>query len=198
MMHLRLTGCLLAIGVLLPGLACADLYRYVDDRGVTVLTRQGVPPEFVGKGFEVINEQGRVLRVVPPAPTAEERKQREARALQTQADRQLMRLYANVKDVDRARDRKLAELDSLIGVANSNLQSIRIQQGNVLSQAAELERSGQVVPDQILAQISDLKDEQARLGKDIDRYQKAREQAQRSFAADRVRVQTLVGGDDKP
>jgi hypothetical protein len=30
------------------------LYRYVDSRGVTVLDRQGVPPEYVGKGYEVL------------------------------------------------------------------------------------------------------------------------------------------------
>jgi hypothetical protein len=32
-----------------PGIV---LYRYVDSRGVTVLDRQGVPPEYVGKGYE--------------------------------------------------------------------------------------------------------------------------------------------------
>ena len=194
----RLAICLLSLGLVFPGLACADLYRYVDDRGQTVLTRQGVPPEFVGKGYEVINEQGRVLKVVPPAPTAEELQQRKARAQQSQSDRRLMRLYSSVNDVDRARDRKLAELDSLIAVANNNLQSVRIQQGSALSKAAEYERGGQPVPADVVAQIDDFKDEQVRLNKDIERYRKARTEAQESFKADRNRVQSLFGGSDKP
>ena len=40
-----LTRCTLLCSLLLPlsGVA-AELYRYVDDKGVTVLSRQGVPP----------------------------------------------------------------------------------------------------------------------------------------------------------
>ena len=46
-----------------PGI---ELYRYVDRHGVTVLDRQGVPPEYVGKGYEVLNQRGRVVQTVPP------------------------------------------------------------------------------------------------------------------------------------
>ena len=52
-----------------PGIV---LYRYVDSRGVTVLDRQGVPPEYVGKGYEVLNQRGRVVQTIPPAPSADE------------------------------------------------------------------------------------------------------------------------------
>ena len=64
-----LTRCTLLLSLLLPlsGVA-AELYRYVDDKGVTVLSRQGVPPEFIAKGYEVLNDQGRVLRVRPSGP----------------------------------------------------------------------------------------------------------------------------------
>ena len=62
----------LLLSVLLPALAGAgELYRYVNDKGVIVLDRQGVPPEYIGKGYDVLSDQGRVVRVVPPAPTAD-------------------------------------------------------------------------------------------------------------------------------
>ena len=190
---------ILAMAVLGIGATCAsgvhaELYRYVDDRGVTVLDRQGVPPEFVGKGYEVLNEQGRVLKVVPPAPTAEERAKRQARALQTTADRRLLRLYASVGDVDRARTRKLAELDGLIGVANGNLQSLRLQESTLLAQAAEYERTGREVPANIVSQLKSISEEQAHLAKEIERHQQAREQAEKNFEADRARVETLLHG----
>src|SRR3990167_3476859 len=127
-----LIRCSLLLGLLLPVVASAvELYRYTDERGTTVLSRQGVPPEHIGRGYQVLNEQGRGIRVIPPAPTAEELRRV-----------QLVRLYSTPEDVERARQRKLAELDGLIGVARGNLQSVRNQQANMQSQAAEHERAG--------------------------------------------------------
>lgn len=189
-----LLRCSLLFGLLLPIVAGAtELYRYTDDQGVTVLGRQGVPPEFIGKGYEVLNDQGRVIKVVPPAPNAEEMQRLLADKARASSDAQLLRLYSTPEDIERARDRKLAELDGLIGVARSNLQSARLQQDNLQSQAAEHERAGREVPEHLLAQIDNQKDEQLRQYKDIARYQEARKQAQASFAADRQRLTELLG-----
>lgn len=190
-----LTRCTLLLGLLLPlsGVA-AELYRYVDAKGVTVLSRQGVPPELIGKGYEVLNDQGRVVRVVPPAPTPEEYARMQAQKARASSDAQLLRLYSNLDDVDRARGRKLAELDGLTGVARGNLQSVRTQQANLQSQAADHERAGRQVPEPLLVQINNLKDEQQRLQRDIARYKEARNQAEADFAADRARLAELFSG----
>ena len=150
----------LALVMLASALAgAAELYRYVDDKGVTVLDRQGVPPEYIGKGYEVLNEQGRVVRVVPPAPSREEmQRQLDAKA-RASSDAQLLRLYTSVEDVDRALERKMAELDGLIGVARGNQQSLRTQQANLQSQAAESERAGREVPAHLVEQIDNLRDQ---------------------------------------
>jgi predicted nucleic acid-binding Zn-ribbon protein len=189
-----LTRCTLLLGLLLPlsGVA-AELYRYVDDKGVTVLSRQGVPPEFIGKGYEVLNDQGRVVRVIPPAPTPEEYARMQAQKARASSDTQLLRLYASLDDVDRARERKLAELDGVIGVARGNLQSVRTQQANLQTKAADHERAGHQVPESLLAQINNLKEEQQRLQRDIARYKDARSQAEADFAADRARLAELFG-----
>lgn len=189
-----LLRCSLLFGLLLPIVAGAtELYRYTDDQGVIVLNRQGVPPEFIGRGYEVLNDQGRVIKVVPPAPSAEEMQRLLADKARANSDAQLLRLYSTPEDIDRARDRKLAELDGLIGVARSNLQVARLQQDNLQSQAADHERAGRAVPEHLLAQIDNQKDEQLRQYKDIARYQEARKQAQASFAADRQRLAELLG-----
>jgi hypothetical protein len=186
--------CLLLLGLAQPlAAAAAEYYRYVNDQGVTVLSRQGVPPEFIGKGYQVLNEQGRVIEVVPPAPSAEERRRLLAEKARAGTDAQLLRLYTTPEDVDRALGRKLAELDSLIGVARGNLQSARTQQGNLQGQAAEHERAGRGVPEHLITQIDNQIAEQQRLKKDIARYQDARKQAQASFAADRARLSELLG-----
>lgn len=182
------------LGLLLPLWASAsEMYRYTNAQGITVIDRQGVPSEFIGKGYDVLNENGRVVRVVPPAPTPDEMKKLLADRERAKSDVQLLRLYSSPADVDRARARKLAELDGLIGVANGNLQSVRLQQANLQKQAADQERAGRPVPEQLIAQINGQRDEQVRLKKEIERHQASRKQAESSFAADRARVSELIG-----
>ncbi|MEK0362010.1 DUF4124 domain-containing protein [Pseudomonas sp. CBC3] len=188
-------GCrlLLLLGLLGAAAAQADLYRYVDDKGVVVLDRHGVPPQHIGKGYEVLNDQGRVTRVVPPAPTPEERQRLLEAQARASSDAQLLRLYASVRDVERAQVRKFSELDSVIGITRSNLQSLRTQQANLQSQAAGHERAGREVPKPLLKQIDNLSREQASLRRDIERYQRARKHAEARFAQERQRVAELLG-----
>ncbi|CAN7163815.1 DUF4124 domain-containing protein [Aquipseudomonas alcaligenes] len=182
----------LLMGVLMPALAQAELYRYTNDKGVIVLDRLGVPSQYIDKGYEVLNDQGRVIKTVPPAPTLEERKRMQEEKARAGSDAQLLRLYTSVEDVDRALQRKLAELDGVISVARGNQQSLRTQQANLQAQAADNERAGRQVPDQLVAQISDLRAEQQRLEQDIARYQQDRKNAQAGFAADRARLAQLL------
>ena len=187
--------CSLLLIMLLPAWAGAsELYRYLSDKGVVVLDRQGVPPQYIGKGYDVLDEQGRLLRTIPPAPTAEERARLNQAKAQASSDAQLLRLYSSLEDVDRARERKLTELDGVIAAARGNLQSLRTQQANLQSQAAELERAGRVVPESLLVQISNLKAEQVALLKDIVRFEEVRKQADAGFSADRARLAQLLGG----
>ncbi|AAY35290.1 hypothetical protein [Pseudomonas syringae] len=189
---------LLAVVMLVPMLAqAADapeprLYRYVDSRGVTVIDTQGVPPDYVAKGYEVLNSRGRVVQVVPPAPTAEQIRQSEADKRQAAADAQLLSLYSSVAEVDRMKARKLAELDALVGVALGNIQGLAAQQRSLQGQAADLERAGRPVQQALVDQLNDLRDQQQKLQADIAGYQAARVKAEADFAVDRARVQRLT------
>ncbi|WP_024655957.1 DUF4124 domain-containing protein [Pseudomonas syringae USA007] len=195
---LSVLGLWLALGMLAPLIAqAADapeirLYRYVDSRGVTVIDTQGVPPDYVAKGYEVLNGRGRVIQVVPPAPTAEQIRQTEADKRQAAADAQLLSLYSSVGEVDRVKARKLAELDALVGVAQGNIQALAAQQRNLQSQAADLERAGRPVQQALVDQLNDLRDQQQKLQADIAGYQAARVKAEAGFAEDRMRVQRLT------
>lgn len=185
---------LLLLAVICPALAsAAELYRYVDERGVIVLDRHGVPPQHISRGYQVLNEQGRVIRVVPPAPSAEEFARLQAQKARDASDAQLLRLYASVEDVERAETRKLAELGSVIGLARGNLQSIQNQRSSLQKQAANHERAGRNVPDNLLAQIKNLETEEQSLLRDLTRFEKARVDAEVSFANDRQRIAELLG-----
>ncbi|MGE6661970.1 DUF4124 domain-containing protein [Pseudomonas sp. NPDC077408] len=187
------SSALLLLGLLGATVAQAELYRYVDDKGVVVLDRHGVPPQFIGRGYEVLNDQGRVTHVVPPAPTAQERQLLLEAKARAETDAQLLRLYASVADVERAKARRLSELDSIIGITRGNLQSLRTQQANLQSQAANHERAGRTVPEQLLVQIDNLAKEQASLKRDVERYRQTRKQAEVSYGRERERVAELLG-----
>jgi septal ring factor EnvC (AmiA/AmiB activator) len=187
------SSALLLVGLLGATVAQAELYRYVDDKGVVVLDRHGVPPQFIGRGYEVLNDQGRVTQVVPPAPTAQERQLLLEAKARAETDAQLLRLYASVADVERAKARRLSELDSIIGITRGNLQSLRTQQANLQSQAANHERAGRKVPEQLLVQIDNLAKEQASLKRDVERYRQTRKQAEVSYGRERERVAELLG-----
>lgn len=190
MLKLGIPHCML-LWVFCSSVHAAEMYRYVDSKGTVVLDSM-VPPQYMEKGYQVLNDQGRVVKVVPPAPSIDERKRILEEKSRAGSDVQLLRLYSNVTDVDRARDRKLAELSGVIDVARANVQSLRVQQNNLQSQAADMERAGREVPEHLLVQIDNLKAEQASAEQEIVRFKKNKDDAAASFAADRARLEQLL------
>ena len=169
-----------------------EYYRYTDERGITVINRQGVPPHLIGKGYEVLSEQGRVVRVVPRAPTPEEYRMQQAEQAQAKADWQLRRLYPRVKDIDHARDRKLAELDGQINIARNNLLVVDGLKADLQGQAELKERAGQEVPELLRKQIAEATVDQQRLQQQILRYLNNKSDLERDFLRDKTRLVELL------
>ncbi len=186
------------IGALLVGscaLACtpswaAELYRYRDDNGVLVLD-DSIPPKYAARGYTVLSPTGRVIRVVPRQLTpeevaerdrqrAEEEAERRALAERYASDAELLRLYSSAEDLERARDRKLADIEALISTTRGNIQRLEIQKHNLEMRAAELERAGQEVSPELIDNMSAI---------DAQIREKESEIASRAREQDRVRQQ---------
>lgn len=183
----------LLLALLGASTAQAELYRYVSQHGVVVLDSQGVPPEYVGRGYEVLDADGRVLRVVPPAPTAEELRQRAEAQRQAEADAQLRQRYASVADLEQTRRQQLRDLDALLAMAQANLQGVQGQMRARERQAAERQRAGQAVQPGLLEQLENMAGDQRRLEADLQRLQAQRTALEAEFARDRARLVKLVG-----
>ncbi|HCV79051.1 DUF4124 domain-containing protein [Pseudomonas oryzihabitans] len=191
----RAAASLLLIALPLAGQA-AELYRYLDRNGTLVIDRQGVPPEYAGKGYDVLNEQGRVIRKVAPALPAAELDRRERERQQALVDGQLRKLYSNVEDVDRAKARKLTELDGLMQIKKANLEATRQLQSQLMQQAAVQQRNGQALPADLQARLDAAAADQLRLQADLQRYAELRTSTSAAFDADRARMQRLEAAQD--
>lgn len=186
----RAAASLLLIALPLAGQA-AELYRYLDRNGILVIDRQGVPPEYAGKGYDVLNEQGRVIRKVAPALPAAELDRQARERQQAVIDGQLRKLYSNVEDVDRAKARKLTELDGLMQIKKANLEAARQLQSQLMEQAAVQQRNGQALPADLQARLDAAAADQVRLQADLQRYAELRTSTSAAFDADRARMQRL-------
>lgn len=129
-----------------------ELYKYVNEDGITVLDSR-IPSKYVKSGYTILSSDGRVIEVVARALTEEEIKERDAKAAiekqrqeemerQAAEDATLMRLYSTPGDVIRARDSKLATINSFINSAQGNLQRYLDQKRQYEADAADTERSG--------------------------------------------------------
>ncbi len=155
--------------VMAPASFAANLYRYINDDGVTVVDYQ-VPAAFVGKGYEVLNKDGVVVQVVPRELTGEEKKvlnaqqELEAAAKAEQQrlrewDESLLLRYSTVEDIEAARERALRDLRIRLSILKSNKRSLRQQVENYQAQAADLERSGREVDMARISAIEDIQTE---------------------------------------
>ena len=188
-----------ALGLMLGGMAVSadatELYRYVNDKGITVLDRS-VPPQFVSRGYEVLDKDGRVKQVVPAAPTPDElRAMREAeqeQRRQRSLDETLLRLYSSVADLDRAHQRQIQQIETLIATAEAGLMTLRSQRDDVQSRAASQERAGRKVDPLLLQQLENIEAERRRLERQIRSNRAEIDAVNTAFTSRRERLAQLL------
>lgn len=164
--RLLLSASLLALAPLVLG---AELYRYTNAEGTVVIDHR-IPPEYVARGYEVLNERGVVVQVVPRELTPEERANRDAaEKLAAEAaaeqkrlrewDESLLLRYSTIEDIEAARERELRDLRIRVSILKSNKRSLKQQVESYQAQAADQERMGRSVEASHLKAIEDLQGE---------------------------------------
>lgn len=188
--------CLVVVGFAGVALSAqAQLYRYLDENGVTVLDSR-VPAEYVRHGYEVLDDHGRVKETVPAAPSAEElgamRAARAEQARQLQEDTTLLRLYSSVPDLERAKKRQLDQIDNLIATTRTNIAALRVQREGLQSKAAAQQRSGRDLDESVIHEIAEVNAEAGRLERFIAAKEQEIEEVEASFEVSRARLEMLL------
>lgn len=175
-------------------------YRYTNDEGVQVLEDR-IPPKYVPKGYDVVSMYGEVLRTVPPAASDQEleaeARERRARQEREAYEQELKRRYSTVKDIRDAKRRSLAELQGNISILESNLSSVRLQIRDLESRAARLERSGQEVPESVLANLGTLKTEVQEIQAQIQQRQSEYDEVADKFDRDIDAFAEMKAADER-
>jgi hypothetical protein len=177
------------------------LYRYRNAEGSVVVGYQ-VPTDSVAGGYEVLNDKGMVVKVVPRALTEEEKKAKdaekkrdeEARAEQERLrkwDESLLLHYSTVADIEDAQHRAQADLQIRMSILKGNRYSLKQKVENYQAQAADTERTGKSVDVERLRTIENLQNEIAVTERDIQDRQREIEALNTTYQADIERFKML-------
>lgn len=174
------------------------MYRYKDDNGRMVISNT-VPQEASTRGYEILNNQGRVIDRIAPAPTEEElrqraeeeRRQQEAEA-QRERDKALLRRYRHPDDAVRALHRKVEELEGLIQLKRGNISVLESQLDAEQSRAANLERSGRDIPETTLDKIERLQEQIQDVEAEIAAQDQEIEQIRKRYLEDIERLEIIT------
>ena len=155
--------------ILAPVAQSRDLYRYYNAEGNVVVDYR-VPVEYVSAGYEVLNEEGVVIKVIPRKLTKDERLVMDAQQkLEEQTrieqerlrkwDESLLMRYSTVADIEDTRERALRDLRIRVSILKGNKRALKQKVENYQAQAANLERSGSEVGVERLRVIDELQGE---------------------------------------
>lgn len=140
-------------------------YRWKDASGVVHFS-DTIPASALAGGYDVVNDQGMVVRHVGRELTPSERHaaavaaERTAAAKRKQqqqrlADAQMLAAYPSDKDLEQSQQAQLQQIRTDIATVETNLRSQEDSLTELLARAADLEHSGKPIPAYINKRIAD-------------------------------------------
>jgi chromosome segregation ATPase len=190
---------ILLFATTMPAMA-VDLIRYHNEDGVLVIAHT-IPTHLVHNGYTRLSQTGRVIEVVPSAAEKQQialeaerqAKEQEARDAKKQADEELMRLYSSARDVEDARDRKVAEIERQIGRLKAQLDADRISKRRLEREAARRERAGHKTSAELLESLETVSARMAEANREIEKRRQEQVAVREQLAKDLERINTLYG-----
>lgn len=177
------------------------LYRYKNESGVVVLDSQ-IPKKYVAKGYSVIDTFGNVIEQVSPALSEAEKEKlatdekaalelEHKKKLRAEADKKLLKTFADPEDAERARDRQLETLDIQINISRGNIKRLEADIALENIKAADMERSGKKVSKEILQSIASIENQIAKAKLFIMSKEQGKKELTQVFEVDIQRLKAL-------
>ena len=198
---MRLVTGALILALISPAVFAAKLYRFnVDGR---MILKDHIPPEYAQMDYQILNDQGLVIKEVQAAPTASElaaiqaaKAIQEARLerirIRREADQALLRVYSKPADVERARQRKVDNIDGYIGLQQRRIVDLTEKLERAQSRAANQERSGYEVPADMRLEIAKLQNQIRESHANVKSRKKEKIDSTINFSEEYARMQILL------
>jgi hypothetical protein len=138
-------------------LDAAELYRFYNQQGVLVTT-DTPPADAATNDYEVVNESGRVMRIVSALDSGEE-----LSSDQSKQDNYLLTSFSSVEEIEFLRARKVQLLMREIEQLENNLTALTARENKIYFDASNIELSGELVPASVTQQLKILQDARVEL-----------------------------------
>ena len=174
------------------GPASAGIKCWTNDEGVKECGNV-VPPEYSQKGHEELSEQGVTVKKTARAKTAEELAAEKAAKEQAARDQVLIDTFTTEDDLILTRDGKLQAIDTRIAHTKRIAAGLEEERENLEKQAADQERAGQTIPEELLADIELVERQLAEHMASVENRMQAKEELRAQFDTDLARYRLLKG-----
>ena len=208
---MRRTALLLLPALLLAASAAAPVratdnssvvhYRWKDAAGVVHFS-DTIPASALAGGYDIVNNDGQVVRHVSRELTPAERQAAAAeaarvaaarRAAQQQSleDTQMLSAYPTDKDLQQSQQAQLQQIQTDIATLETNLRSQESTLTDLLAHAADLEHSGKPIPAFVNTRISEQRESVSEERNALTKRRADLANAQMKFAAQLQRYRML-------
>jgi hypothetical protein len=177
------------------------IYRCKSESGHSFFG-QNIPPECMGADVEVLDQTGRVVRMIPGAKSLEQiaaqKAADDAKAVAAQRDRTLLATYLMVSDIERLRDQRIDLLEQQNVVTRQYITNLRAREARLMESVQRFhpysaKPNAPALPEQIASEIVNTVKGLQVYEQELTKNTTERERVTQEFAADISRFKELKG-----
>ncbi|OUS13991.1 hypothetical protein A9Q89_00510 [Gammaproteobacteria bacterium 53_120_T64] len=142
------------------------LYRYINGEGVVVIDDK-IPPAYVAQGYDILGYTGQLLDTVAPSipqNAVEKALRKKALMAREKEDRFILVSYSSVTEIQAAMARKLQQLNREVKGIQTNIKGSKRRIAFEQQRAANYQRGGRQVPENVKATLQQLEAEVKKSG----------------------------------
>ena len=188
---------------LVHAIESGKLYRYIGSNNEMVIDDH-IPPEYIQKGYAILNSQGFVIEKVAPVMSKEERTkltgearskakfEAEQQEIEGENKRLLLR-YSDSEDAVLARDRQLGALETMIVIVQGSIKKLKKEEQKELESAAASERRGEEVAPIVLESLQRVRQQIRDAEQQVQNQRIEQQQLRQQFEVTIGRLKEITG-----
>ncbi|WP_019915935.1 DUF4124 domain-containing protein [Methyloversatilis discipulorum] len=194
---------LLALALLHVPASEARVYCCKDARGQQVCG-DVLPAACADRGYRELNSQGATVKQVEAPMTEAQRAKRDAEAKkardedmvrqeQRRRDTTLLNTYTSEREIDAARDRRIADIEELLARLREQQQTLSERQKKLEKDAAGFTAKSKRVPSGLKDRLDTNGEDLRQIGENIAQKERDLADTKKRFEEDRVRFREIAG-----